>query len=290
MQALPFSSFYSIPTVCTLHADRSEKQVDFCSEFPGISYIATSARQLERVPELDTSFVAHHGLDPARYPYGEGRGGYCAFLGRIAEEKGPHFAIDAARLAPTPLRIGGVPHWANTKFFDDEMQPRVKAAGRHVDYLGELGHEAKVDLLRNASALLYPIQSEEPFGLVMIESMLVGTPVIAFPWGGVPEIVDDGVTGFIVNSVREMAVRLRAIRSFDRVACRRRAEARWSATRMACDYERIYFEVIRGRGRDRRTREPMRRLHSPLDAEYLALPDGAVVGAGGLFLPAAKGT
>ena len=253
LQALPFAVSHHTPTVLTLHHERNEAFVEFYADFPGIAYVGISRRQVELMPELDTPYFVHHGLDPALYPFGPGDGGYCAFLGRLAPEKGPHLAIDAARLAQVPLRIGGVPHWVNMQFFDDQMEPRVDAAGPFVDYLGEVSHEPKVELLRHAKALLFPIQWDEPFGLVMIEAMLVGTPVLAFARGSVPEVVEDGVTGYIVRDVNEMATRLRHIGSFDREACRRRAEQRWSSMRMAREYERVYAEVVSGRAAEVRS-------------------------------------
>jgi glycosyltransferase involved in cell wall biosynthesis len=285
IHALPFAARHALPTVMTLHHPRDEELVSFYPDFPEVSYAGISVRQLETMPEVPAHFVVHHGLDPALYPLGRGDGGYCAFLGRLAPEKGPHHAIDAARLAHVPLRIGGVPHWVNMKFYDDEIEPRVDAAGTLVDYLGELSHQPKLDLLRHARALLFPIEWEEPFGLVMIEAMLVGTPVIAFPWGSVREVVDEGVTGFIVNDVREMAECMRRLRSFDRQRCREHAVRRWSSMRMAHDYEKVYAEVsgprVREAVRSGRFRKP-----APLRFEQvqsLASPDRT--SASGLFSP-----
>jgi hypothetical protein len=246
MQSLPFAAQHGLPTLMTLHHARDERLVDLYADFPGISYVGISARQLETMPEISAAYVVHHGLDPAFYPFGLGDGGYCAFLGRLAPEKGPHHAIDAARLAHMPLRMGGVPHWVNMKFYDEEIDPRVVAVGT----LGELSHEPKLALLRHANALLFPIHWSEPFGLVMIEARLVGTPVIAFPHGSVREVIDEGVTGFVVEDVREMAACIRGLRDFDRERCRQHAVRRWSSTRMAHDYEQIYADVSRGRFRE----------------------------------------
>jgi glycosyltransferase involved in cell wall biosynthesis len=287
-EALPFAAQQDVPVVLTLHHDRSTPLVDFYGDFPKVVYVGISTSQVAQMPEVSTSHVVHHGLDPTMYAFGQGDGGYCAFLGRLAPEKGPHLAIDASRLADVPLRIGGVPHWVNMKFFDDEMEPRVDAAGRRVDYLGALTHGPKVELLRHAKALLFPIQWDEPFGLVMIEAMLVGTPVIAFSRGSVAEIVEDRVTGFLVNDVREMAARLRDIDGFDRARCRLRAEERWSSMRMARDYERVYADVVNGRARSGRAsglRPPRALAFEEVASHELAAPEGAAIGPGGLFTP-----
>jgi glycosyltransferase involved in cell wall biosynthesis len=250
MHALPFAAHHGVPTVMTLHHARNERLVQFYADFPAVRYVGISARQLEVMPELTASDVVHHGLDPGLYPAGQGDGGYCAFLGRLAPEKGPHLAIDAARLAQVPLRIGGVPHWVNMRFYQDEVESRIDAAGTLVEYEGELSHAPKVELLRRAKALLFPVEWDEPFGLVMIEAMLVGTPVIAFPRGSVREVVDEGVTGFVVRDVRQMAECLRSLRGFDRARCREHARMRWSSMRMARDYERVYADVAGGRARE----------------------------------------
>jgi len=190
--------------------------------------IAISADQASAYRSLGNVRVIHHGLDPTVYPLGSGDGGYVAFLGRVGPEKAPHLAIDAARQAHVPLVIGG-PHWGDRDFYDEyftrEMMPRLTAKEGGVMWLGELAHAAKVRLLQGAAALLIPSGWREPFGLVMIEAMMTGTPVIAFRSGSAPEIVDDGVTGQIVRDTCEMAsaisrVRTSIVRFAGRTPCR----------------------------------------------------------------------
>lgn len=234
-----------VPLVATLHHCRDPALIDFYLDFRETTFVAISRRQADLVPELAVRHVVHHGLDPGHYPAGDGDGGYCAFLGRIAPEKAPHLAIDAALAAGVPLHIGGAPHPCHAQYFDAEVAPRLACAGPAVRCLGPVGLASKVTLLGGARALLFPVEWEEPFGLVMIESMLVGTPVVAFARGSVPEVVEDGVTGFIVKDVREMAARLRALDRFDRAKCRARAVERWSSARMGRDYERVYEEAAR---------------------------------------------
>jgi glycosyltransferase involved in cell wall biosynthesis len=241
----------SIPTVLTIHHERDAQLMTYYRDFPDVSFVAISQRQAELACELEFAAMIHHGLDPSMYPLGAGTGGYCAFLGRLAEQKGPHVAIDVARAAKVPLRIGGQPHWPNREYFNREVLPRMEVAGRAVEWLKEVSHGPKVELLRGARALLFPITWEEPFGLVMIESMLVGTPVIAFACGSVPEVIDEGVTGFIVRDAAEMSARLRQLDTFDRQRCRAHAEERWSSMRMARDYEKVYERILRDRARPR---------------------------------------
>ncbi len=187
--------------------------------------------------------VLGHGLPPSRFPLGTG-GARAAFLGRWAPEKGPHVAIDVARRAQVPLALAGRVHEADRAWWSKAGAPLVGQRG--VETVGELGHDAKVRLLGGSCALLFPIAWEEPFGLVIIESMLCGTPVVAFRRGSVPELVDEGVTGFVVDEEEEMVARLRDLArgGFDRGACRARAVRRFGAARMADRYLRLYRDVI----------------------------------------------
>lgn len=244
--ALPLHWATRRPTVLTLHHVRVPALIDHYKTYPNVAYVAISDRQAQLAPELQFARTIHHGLDPALYAAGSGNGGYVAFLGRFAPEKAPHLAIDAARAAGVRLALGGNAHEVpeSLAYFEREMRPRMAQAD-DLDWRGELAHTAKVRLLRGARALLVPIQWEEPFGLVMIEAMLVGTPVIAFAHGSAPEVVEDGVTGFLVHSVEEMAQRIRQLDHIDRTRCRERARERWSITRMAQQYVELYDELVR---------------------------------------------
>lgn len=251
--AVAFSAVCALPTVLTLHHDRVDRLVDYYRDFSEVTYVAISRRQAELVPELAPVHVVHHGLDVDQYAAGEGEGGYLAFVGRFAPEKGPHHAIDVARATGVPLRMGGKPHWINEPYFERELKPRLERAGRLVHWHGEVSFAPKLELLRHARATLFPVCWEEPFGLVMIESMLVGTPVIAFDRGAAPEVVEEGVTGFLVRGPAEMADRVRRLHAIDRARCRERARERWGSIRMARDYERVYEHAVRAR-RDGRAR------------------------------------
>ncbi len=241
---LHFSDRMGKPIVHTIHHAHDEELSSVYRLHPEVRFVAISRRQaeLEDVP----CAVVHHGLDPGRYPLGAGEGGYAFFLGRLAWCKGPDLAIDAARAAGVEIVVAGRSHERDADppaWRDRELFPRLRASG--VRWIGPARAQAKRALLGAARALLVPIRWEEPFGLVMIEAMLCGCPVLAFSRGAAPELVDEGVTGWLVRDVGEMADRLRALDGFDRRACRDRARERFSSGRMARAYLQAYAAAAR---------------------------------------------
>jgi glycosyltransferase involved in cell wall biosynthesis len=240
-----------IRTVYTIHHCRDQRLNDLYCDFPDATYVGISKRQAELIPEIPVEDVILHGLDPDLYDAGHGDGGYVAFLGRFAQEKGPHFAIDASRRAGITLRMGGGVHPPDKVFFEREVRPRLADRAGGIEWLGELSHVPKLSLLKGARALLFPIDWEEPFGLVMIEAMLTGTPVIGFPCGSVPEVIEEGITGYVVRDVNEMADRIRRLDTFDRARCRERARERWSSLRMAREHEMLYERLLTRSTRNR---------------------------------------
>jgi glycosyltransferase involved in cell wall biosynthesis len=244
---LAFAPYTDVPLVYTVHHADDDGLRDFYQRCPPAQLVAISRRQRELLaPEDDPGVaVVHHGLDVTRYPIGPGGDGV-VFLGRLAREKGPAVAIDAARAAGLAIRVAGRPHWADGDYYRAEIVPRLATPG--VEYVGEVDHRQKCALLGAAQATLCPVDWEEPFGLVLIESMLCGTPVVAFDRGSVQEIVDPGLTGFIVRNVADMTRLLQRgeVTRLDRRRCRDHAARRFGRARMIEDYLAVYEKARAG--------------------------------------------
>lgn len=243
--ALLFAKELSIPLVYTIHHARAPHLSAIYAHEPRAHYVAISARQLRlEVPLVNTS-VIHHGLDPDHYPPSFEPGRYVLHIGRFAFEKGTDIAIDAARKAGVPIRLAGRCHPPDREYFETEVVPRI-SNGPGVELCGEANHQRKVELLRNARALLCPIRWEEPFGLIAIEAMLCGTPVIGFGRGSFPEIIDENVTGYLVSDADEMVEAIQRTDRLDRRECARHARRRFSASRMAEEYETLFESLLEG--------------------------------------------
>jgi glycosyltransferase involved in cell wall biosynthesis len=213
-----------------------------------VPVIAISHDQASHATDVPIAAVIHHGLDVETVPFGAGDGGYVLFLGRMCEEKGAHVAAQAARRAGIPLRLAGkLREPAEIEYFHDRVEPLL---GRDVEYVGELGAAAKLEALRHAVALVNPIRWPEPFGLVMIEALASGTPVVTFRSGAAPEIVDHGVTGYLCDDADSMLQAIADVGSIDRHACREAAATRFSTARMVRDHEQLFERLARERQRD----------------------------------------
>ena len=184
----------------------------------------------------------YHGLPPDSLRPRFEAGAYLAFLGRLAPDKGPETAIRLARSAGMPLRIAAKLPRSERRYFKERLEPLID--GEQIQVVGEVNDRAKEGFLGNAAALLFPIDWPEPFGLVMIEAMACGTPVIAFRRGSVPEIVDEGVTGFVVGNDAEALRAIKRLPELDRTQVRECFESRFSARRMAAEYVRCYERLV----------------------------------------------
>jgi glycosyltransferase involved in cell wall biosynthesis len=240
---LPLLTRLGVPCVTTLHGRLDLPGLpDVIRKFPQATFISISDNQRKPLPEANWLDTIYHGLPVLSLNPTYKRGTYLAFLGRLTAEKGPEAAIRIARAAGMPLRIAAKLPRGERGYFKERLEPQID--GRQVELTGEVNDKAKEQFLAGAAALLFPIDWPEPFGLVMIEAMACGTPVIAFRSGSVPELIDQGVTGFIVESEDDAIAAIKRLAELDRRAVRTRFEARFSAKRMAKDYVRSYETLI----------------------------------------------
>jgi glycosyltransferase involved in cell wall biosynthesis len=211
-------------------------------EFPMMPVVSISNAQRGPLSWANWYGTVYHGLPTGLYAPGCGEGGYLAFIGRISPEKGVDRAIEIAQRAGIPLKIAAKVDKADTAYYNNRIKRLLKGPG--IEFIGEIGEREKGAFLGNAMALLFPIDWPEPFGLVAIEAMANATPVIAFRRGAAPEVVDHGVTGFIVDNVEEALSAIPWAIALDRLTIRRRFEQRFSVGRMARDYIALYSEVL----------------------------------------------
>ncbi len=238
---LVFSRLVRTPVVTTIHGFSSERIVPVYRAYDDVvRYVSISAA--DRHPDLTYAATIHHGIEVGQFTLGAGAGGYLLFLGRIHPDKGVATAIEVARRAGLPLIIAGVVQDAG--YFSREVEPHLDA--RLVTYLGPVGPVERDRLLGGAIAMLHLIDFDEPFGLSVVESLMTGTPVIAYERGSMAEIIRPGVSGFLVAGVGAAAAAVDAAGSIDRTSCRADAMARFSADRMVDDYERLFAEVVAG--------------------------------------------
>jgi glycosyltransferase involved in cell wall biosynthesis len=233
-------------TVTTLHGRLDLPDlVPFYTAFPQLPLASISFHQRMPMPRtVNWAGNVYHGLPVDQLSFSpRPAGGYLAFLGRISPEKRPDRAIEIATRAGLPLKIAAKIDKADKTYWDDVIEPMVRG-NPLVEFVGEIGDREKEAFLGQAVALLFPIDWPEPFGLVMIEAMACGTPVIAFPAGSVSEVIDDGVTGFVVADVAAAAQAVERVGVLDRAGVRKRFEERYTAKQMAEGYLRIYSKIL----------------------------------------------
>lgn len=224
--------------------------LDFYRHAPLVSI---SNSQRAPMPSLNWMSTIYHGLSPDRFEFYSRPGRYLAFLGRFSPEKGAHWAIEIAKASGVPLRIAAKINPEEVDYFESNVRPHID--GHFIEYVGEISESEKSQFLGEALALINPIDWPEPFGLVMIEAMACGTPVLARPLGSAPEIITDGVTGILKIDIRDLARSVRVCEHLDRVEIRRTFEKRFSIERMTREYLHVYRKLIAGHGSEKRDLE-----------------------------------
>jgi glycosyltransferase involved in cell wall biosynthesis len=240
---LESTRYPTVPTVTTCHGPFAGDLRDIYSRVSRrLSIIAISHAQARQAPEIPVAAVIHHGLDIEEFPAGSGSGGYLLFLGRMSPEKGAHRAIEIAARAGMPLVLAAkMREPAEQQYFDDFVRPKL---GHGAEYVGEVAGAEKLRLLGDASALLNPIRWAEPFGLVMVEALACGTPVLTHPVGAAPEIVDHAQTGFLCQTDDELATAAPRVSELDRSQCRAAVGRRFSTEQMVDKHLSLFDELL----------------------------------------------
>lgn len=233
----------ALRVVTTMHNQFDVELTDiYRRAAPSVPIVAISHAQRRPVPDLPITRVIHHGVRAGDFPIGSGDGGYCLFLGRMSPDKGPHRAMEAAYKAGMPLVMCAKMRdpW-EFDYFDEYVRPYLN---EDIQYFGEVPHDRKLELLAGAAALLFPIRWNEPFGMVMLEALACGTPVLAFPEGAVPEVIEDGRTGLLCRDVADLSEAIGRIPSLDRAECRAAVEGYFSTGRMVREYLELFATLV----------------------------------------------
>lgn len=236
---LTYSGLVDTPVVTTIHGFSSSRILPVYRKYNDRTYYVAIS-DADRSPDLDYVATVHHGLPIETFPFQEEPEDYLLFFGRISYEKGLVEAIDLAEQCQMPLKIAGIIQ--DEEYFRTRVEPRLRPGA--VDFLGPAGPEMRNRLLGGARALLHIINFDEPFGFTMIEAMACGTPVVARRRGSIPEVVDPGITGEIVDSIDQGEAAVFKAMEIDRKGIRKQAESRWSVKRMADDYVRVYKTIL----------------------------------------------
>jgi glycosyltransferase involved in cell wall biosynthesis len=241
----PFTKFLKPPIITTLHHPLTEETITLYKKFPNINFVAISKHQKKQAAGVNIVKTIYHGLPLEKYPLNKEPKDYLLWLSRIGPDKGVAEAIDIAKLTGEKLIISGpiLPQYAD--YFKFRIKPLID--GKKIQFVGTSDFPKKIELFRNAKAFLFPVKRPEPFGLVVIESMACGTPVIAFKQGSMPELIKEGETGFLVNSIEEAVLAVKKIEKIKRENCRNWVEENFSLKRMINRYEKLYKKIIKNR-------------------------------------------
>jgi len=243
---LPLTEMTSTPIVTTLHGQLDLPHIGSgFGSFPKAHFVSISDSQRAPMPHLNWRRTILHGIDPTRLEFHPQPGNYLEFLGRMSAHKRPDWAIEIARLSGVPLKMAAkIEGPVDQAFFETYVKPKID--GNFIEYVGEISEGEKSDFLGNALGLVFPIDWPEPFGLVMVESLACGTPVLARPCGAAPEVLRDGITGFMSSEVVELARRVPELQSLNRQLCRTWVEEKFSLKRMTEDYIDVYRQLAGG--------------------------------------------
>lgn len=244
----PLFTSLDIPVVSTIHHPVYEEMIILFKKFPKINYVSISKHQRKSAPGVNFVKTIYHGLPIEKYPFNSQPKDYLLWLSKITPGKGLSEAIDVAKAAGEKLIISGVIPKEYQDYFEYRIQPKID--NKQIQFIGASNFEKKVELFANAKVLLYPIKRPEPFGLVVIEAMACGTPVIAYTEGSMPELIKDGKNGFLVKTREEMVEALKKIDHIKRIDCRRQATRRFGLKKMVNKYEALYNTLIKNGNKD----------------------------------------
>lgn len=238
-----YSKFLKPPIVTTLHHPLQEETIVLYKKFPNINFVAISKNQRKQGPGINIVRTIYHGLPIEKYPFNPNPQNYLLWLSRIGPDKGIAEAIDIAKLSGEKLIISGniLPQYAD--YFEFRIKPLID--GREIQFVGASDFEKKIELLKNARAFLFPIKRPEPFGLVVIEAMACGTPVIAFKEGSLPELIENEKTGFLVSSIEEACQALKKISQISREYCHEYVKKNFNLKRVVNRYEKLYKKILK---------------------------------------------
>lgn len=239
--SMPTANLSRVPTVMTLHGQIDNTNRRLFENLDRPYLISISKAQVKNFPEVQPVDTVYNGLDLESYPFSSEHKGYLLFVGRFFVDKGAHFAIQVARELNMPLVIAAKLEEKDEKYFNDYIYPNLDA---RIQWVGEVNEKERNKLMSEAAVLLHPATWDEPFGLNMIEAMACGCPVVAFNKGSIPEVIKDGKTGFIVNSVSEMINAVKNISKINRDFCREYAVKNFSVKRMVDGYESLYYNIL----------------------------------------------
>jgi len=243
--SLPTASIAQIPTVATLHGPFDQVNRPYFNNFiKNIHLVAISKAQAKQAPELGIQHIIHNGLDMKAYPFSETHDGYILFVGRISREKGTHFAIEAAERLKMKLIIAAKVDNNDMEYFKKEIEPKLSD---QIQWVGEVNEIDRNNLMVNATCMVHPTNWPEPFGLTLIEAMGCGCPVVAFNLGSIPEIIQNGKTGFIIppEDVSGLMKGIERCKEIDRSYCRTYALTHFSGKKMTDSYEDLYEQILR---------------------------------------------